>query len=373
MVGVVGRGGVRFLLIATFCSLIWLTGCPGSFHNLLGEPPEQDMIWPDKRGSGEFGASGDFIFYGHQCDPPELEVWRWSDDTIKKRYSVQFDRDISSAALGPANMWTCELFDKQQGAEICIGDLKSGKIIARRKLLFQDANVWKSTGDGGAHLGRSSRNGKYVGVWDDQSFEKHIVRFGLVAPDGKSFNWIVDLHPEHYSAKFSYPVVPSDNGAFIGVGGWENGIAVIDVAKKRVLWTLKPELDADINDIAFSPDIKFVYAGGVRGLVYGVKLETGEIVSKWWATLSKKEEYGHYIDTISVSPDGKFVAAGTIPDGLAWLFSAKDGHRRIFEHGGKGVYMTAFSPDSKRLASYGAGKIKIWKLPEETTKPTPSR
>ena len=156
-------------------------------------------------------------------------------------------------------------------------------------------------------------------------------------------------------------VVPSDDGAYIGVAGWKNGVLMIDVTAQKVLWKIKPDWEADANDLAFTPDGKLIYAGGTTGLVYGTRTETGEIVSQWWATLSGTSEYGHYIGALAVSRDGKFVAAGTVPNGLVFLFSTKDGHRYTLKHGRPiGIDLLSFSPDSTRLATYGAGEIKIW-------------
>jgi WD40 repeat protein len=138
-----------------------------------------------------------------------------------------------------------------------------------------------------------------------------------------------------------------------------------DLSKKpKVPWKEVPFEEVDTQNLAFTPDSKLIYAGGTTGLVYGMKVKTGEVVSRWWATRSGQEEHGHQISTISVSPDGRFVAAGTGPEGHVYLFSTKDGQRRILKHGRSTILITSFSPDSKRLASYAAGQIKIWKLPE---------
>jgi len=86
-------------------------------------------------------------------------------------------------------------------------------------------------------------------------------------------------------------------------------------------------------------------------------------VNRWFATPSGREESGRPIMTVSMSPDGRFVAAGTGPEGDVYLFFTSDGHRRVLKHGGSTILMASFSPDSKRLASYAGGEIKIWKMP----------
>ena len=146
-------------------------------------------------------------------------------------------------------------------------------------------------------------------------------------------------------------------------------VIVLDVLNKKVLWQKRPQREVCFTDIAFAPDNKLVYAGGTEGCVYGMKVTDGQIVSEWFASPTGESEYGHRITTISVSPDGRFVAAGTGSEGHVYLFSTKDGKRHILNHGGSTILVTSFSPDSKRLASFAAGQIKIWKLPEEAAGP----
>ena len=353
---------IKFVRIAAICLLAVMAGCPESFCHLLGETPEQSISWPSRRGSGEVRASGNFIYKAFHSDSPALEVWQWSGNNIKKTYGIQIDTHVMSAAVCSNDLWICDLYDKQDHRGVFyIGSLKSEEVIHR----------WKPPHDWHIQLCQGSRNGRYVAAWcqpENYSREPHDkVRFGLLTPDGKAFDWDATLtkEPGDSPGAMIHHVVPSDDGAYIGVAGWKNGVVMIDVTAKEVLWKIKPEWEVDTNDLAFTPDSKLIYAGGTTGLVYGMKVKTGEVVSRWWATLSGDSEYGHYIDTVSVSPDGKFVAAGTIPNGLVFLFSTKDGQRYILKHGGSGVYITSFSPDSKRLATYGAGQIKIWKLPEE--------
>ena len=71
------------------------------------------------------------------------------------------------------------------------------------------------------------------------------------------------------------------------------------------------------------------------------------------------------ISKVAASPDGRFVAAGTGPMGLVYLWSAQSGKRlKVFGHGGSTILILSFSPDSKALASVASGMIKVWRLPE---------
>jgi len=119
------------------------------------------------------------------------------------------------------------------------------------------------------------------------------------------------------------------------------------------------------NDLAFAPDGKLVYAGGTEGCVHVMEAATGRVRDHWFATPTGKEEYGHRISTVNVSPDGRFAAAGTGPEGLVFLFStAKGDLLRVLPHGGSTILAASFSPDSSRLATLAAGRLKIWRIPD---------
>ena len=112
--------------------------------------------------------------------------------------------------------------------------------------------------------------------------------------------------------------------------------------------------------VTFSADSQVVYSGGGEGCVYGLDVRTGKEVSRWFATTSGKSEYGHRISDIAASPDGKYVAAGTGPEGLIWVFSTVDGKvLKVLNHGGSTVALVHFSPDSKALASFVPGSLKV--------------
>lgn len=365
----------RVLLV---CLVGSLAGCSQS--------SEQTIVWPDRHDDvGDTGVSGDCFYYPVCTTPSSLVVWQWRGDTIQRACEMQCDKEVTSAATFAPNRWVCHLYAPKHESELCVFDADSERCEYR----------WKPPHDWHVSLGRGSPIGNRVAVWcqpENYSHEPHNqVRFGMLTADGKSFDWAVTLSSDSSNPAESWKVtdrvVPSNDGKYIGVPGWMGGVLVIDVTQKKPLWVAsshyKPEAceqsgvpwdripfeECDATDLAFAPDGKLVYVGGGMGLVYGMKSETGEIVSQWWATLSGTSEAGHRITSVAVSPDGAFVAAGTVPNGMIFLFSAKNGRRCTFKHNRPiAIDHLSFSPDSKRLATYGAGEIKIWKMPEESAK-----
>jgi WD40 repeat protein len=321
--------------------------------------PERVIEW-SRRNLTLSGMSDDSI-YGVSDDPTTLQVLRWEGNSLTRRQRVELPYGMVSIALLAEDKFICngsEPDGEGWGLKVC--DLNDGKVMHR----------WKREKNWSSYLSRPSRNGKHVVVWEENSnLPEQNIRIGMLSPKAEKVEPIVVAA---VMAGAIYNVVPSDNGAYVAFAGWDNGTMLVDVEKKKVLWT--QGLETDSKDVAFSPDSKIVYAGGMKGRVYGMSVESGKILTRWWATASGREEPGHRISTLSVSPDGRFVAAGTGPEGQVFLFSADTGELlRVLNHGGSTIFITHFAPDSKRLATVAAGQIKIWAIPEKDEKGSRSR
>lgn len=348
---------MRLALIGLFMVFNSRTGVFGEEYQ---GTTEKVIAWGNTgKGWGTWGASGEFM-YAASVSPTVLEVWQWSGGAMQKRCSVPIDDSVLSIAILPNGRSLYKaLGEQRRPADFYIGDLQSGRVI----------DSWQVPHGLYIKLANGSRNGKFVTAWCEREpgepGPRNEVRFGLVASDGLSFDWVTSLTAPRLIAPQSmiHRVVPSEDGTHIGVAGWDGGVAMIDVTKKATIWTQTPGKLAP-EDLAFTPDGGLIYTGGAQGCVHGVRVQDGQAVSAWWATSTGQEVYGQRITTISASPDGRFVAAGTGPEGDVYVFSTKDGQRHVLNHGGSTILMTSFSPDSKRLASYAAGQIKIWKLPE---------
>jgi WD40 repeat protein len=129
------------------------------------------------------------------------------------------------------------------------------------------------------------------------------------------------------------------------------------------LWAKRPPSEISSSYGVFAPDNKVLYAGGSEGCVYEMDVRTGKILSRWFASKSGKSEYGHRISALACSPDGRYLATGTGPEGLVWIWSQADGKLlKILKHGGGPVRLVSFSPDSKALATFVPGTLKVWNV-----------
>ncbi len=383
----------------SLCSVLVLTCASGcvTLAQDRGESSERVIPWPDRVNNIlEAGTSGDY-FWAAYSKPPAFHVWQWSDLTVAKCYELPYTERTFTVLMLPHERWLASV---DEG--FCIGDLKSGKVISR----------WPKSDKLDISLQQASQNGKHFAAvaWDEVggSYNYKSMHVGLILPDDRIFQWAATLTPDYGDNVdgTTSRTIPSNSGKFIGVPGWDNGVAMIDVVNKKVLWTAshnhlpRPKdprkrnnvpwkgvpLDAlSVDDLAFTPDDKTVYVGGTiasdsvgaAGCVWEIRVETGEVVSQWGTADPKPDEYSRSVTTVSVSPDGRYVAAGTVPKGLVFLYSTKDGQRRIINHGSPAtIDFASFSHDSKRLATYAANyakEIKIWKLPEEEAESKPDK
>jgi WD40 repeat protein len=111
-----------------------------------------------------------------------------------------------------------------------------------------------------------------------------------------------------------------------------------------------------VSSVAFSPDNRFLAAGGFTGsghtrpLIYD--LDTGERVNALPFDLTRSLQY---------SPDGRLLAAGG-DEGFVSLWEFASGTQVCEEHAySRPVGTVAFSADGRRLATGGwDGEVRVW-------------
>lgn len=359
-----------------------VSGCVASTQG-RAEVPEQAIAWPSRVDNLlDVGTNGDFL-WSQSSKPPAFQVWQWDGSTVIQRQVLPKTKDTYSVSILPHDRWI-----STAGRHFCVGDLKSKKEIFR----------WPVPQGLDVVISQTSRNGKHCAATAVESgaWNRNETKVGIVVPEDKAFKWAAALSPDYGSNVGGRPLapkaIPSDDGKYIGVAGWDNGIAMIDIVNEKVLWTAssnhmpgarKPKeknnvpwrgvpLDAvRVDDLAFTPDGTTVYVcgaiasdtTGAVGHIWCMNVETGQVVSQWGIDDTNSDEYTRTISVISVSPDGQFVAAGSASTGMVFLYSTKDGKRRILNHRHPGtIGFVSFSPDSRRLAAYCAREIDIWEL-----------
>jgi WD40 repeat protein len=352
--------------------------------NAATNAPVHELSWAVS-GSDvlEMGQAPDGIF-GIMTVPAatkgteRVELWKWNADTIVKQEAMEVAEPLSlhhaSALPGNRYMACVTPRNSRDRWRMVITGIPENK-KCDETLLPQG---WECEGTG------VSRNGKYATIFSPESISfsaadkpkgnPHDVRYRVGITETAAFNmyWIGELigHP----STSVRTIAVSNDGKYVALGGWENGIAVFSASKKKVLWQGRQPEVVTIGYVDFSSDGLTLYAldsGG--GYVFVHDTKDGKVRGRWCASESGNPEYGRRISCMAVSPDDAWVAAGTGPDGLVYLFNAKaSGQPVIFPHGLATTRMLSFSPDSKYLASVGGGKIKVWNIGSRTVNPTPS-
>ena len=111
-----------------------------------------------------------------------------------------------------------------------------------------------------------------------------------------------------------------------------------------------------VNSVSFSPDGKFLATGSDDNNARIFNLENGKEVRTF--------KHGGYVKSVAFSPDGKFLATGDgYPgNGSARIFNLETGNEvRSFKHGGS-VNPVSFSSDGKFLAIGSYSNARIFNL-----------
>ncbi len=130
----------------------------------------------------------------------------------------------------------------------------------------------------------------------------------------------------------------SDGGDYVGAvglkgqAGW---IAVISVKDKKMLWEREFGEVSELGEAVFSVDGARIYCGGPGRVVYELDARTGETAHEYVMEKSELPNKKQYIACITVTSDGRFVAACTGPSNTAYIWRADS--RELVQTMGVGV------------------------------------
>jgi hypothetical protein len=358
-----------------WCVLSGLLVCSASCG---GDRPLQEKSWTGVPGNLLEWGAGQNVIYGQKGVPLGGEE---SKDAFDREYEYtivlrQWEGDVLGPASNqesPGSVFQTPLAGERWGFFVSPGDPYSGWpfAIANRnefgKLLFQhDApKGWVF------HSAGTNRSGNIVALLattsvesDAHDWERPLQRIALVDPQTGAIKWH-DAFPGHRTVKFPKSTVSEDQ-KHIAIIGWNNGIAMYGITKKKLLWAKTPFEEAGTRAAVFAPDGKTIYTGGTEGRVYEISVADGKVQSRRWATATGESIYTVRINAMAISPDGRWLAVGNGAykgEVYLWdLHKSAAAKPRVFHHSEGGISILQFSPNGRRFVSVGGGVLKVWPI-----------
>ncbi len=315
------------------------------------------MVEGDETGDGFFGRT--------QGVDGVYHVWQWRDGTLEKMHAVEVPDDVYSVTVVSGIRYLGRAYKHQYAsAHLVLASLATGAVVKEwapptaGEFLPLDHFGRSSNGDLAAVVFEEDVGGQAPG--GDYLLNKRY-RVGLIHLSTSKLHWVGRLSG-HGGAAIRRIAV-SDDGRYIAVGGWKNGVALVDAQARKVLWAARPPTEVSTGYVRFSSDGLTLYTAGSEGCVYTIETKTGKILSRWWASETGQSIYGHRTSCLAMSPDGAWMAVGTGPEGKVFLFNSKKPTKAtVLNHGLRTILVVSFSPDSKYLASVAGGRIKIWEV-----------
>lgn len=342
--------------------------------------PDALLQWASRgKGFSEWGCGGKYIYASEivaDNSTDLLDVWKWQGTTLDEPTEIKLPSSLAVSCFGEG---LCLYWPVPRTHPESVEVMRVEQKAAPRSL--RTPEQWYCGFSG------PSRNGRFLalGVVEDgpacpgHDYDHPRVKIGLLNEKAEEIQWVTTLVGKRAGADGTIgSIVPSDDAAYVAVGGWDNSVLMVDVAAGQEIWTKRPGRNQPAC-VGFSPDSKIVYAGGVEGAVFAMDVKTGAVLHQWYATTSGQREQGHEITCLAVSPDGRWVAAGTGPEGQVFVGSAAEGKlAAVLDHGMGTVLIVHFSPDSQALASWVPGTLKVWKVSQwddgrfPTSRPAPT-
>jgi WD40 repeat protein len=347
---------VLILLVAA------LGGCQHTAE--VPQSPVQEIAWTGIDGFREWGQTSDGVFgMGTNL---RLHTWRWNQATLVRDVDVQSPRLLHFCAL-PGDRYIA-----------CLNPMKS---LAPWPLVLARVGSSEAIGEWFAPAGWCYR---HTGVSRNRKFAAFTIgkegsvggpenKIGIVEIESRELRWVAELNePEHGAVR---QMAISNDGRRVAIGGWYNGVVIVDTASGKVNRVGPPAGGINLGYVEFSPEGDVLYVGDSGGSgVYSLASDTGQVRHVSYASETGDNVYGHRVSCLALSPDGAWIAAGTGPEGQVFLFSTKDRGAKpiLLPHGHGTILMVSFSPNSTHLASVAGGVIKIWDAPAKASASQPS-
>ncbi len=173
--------------------------------------------------------------------------------------------------------------------------------------------------------------------------------------------WLVRGDPRGLSgtAENITVITYASDGRHAAVAGWNGVVEIWDLSALRVATRIVSNSPQNLNDLAFSPDGRWIAAVGDSSVLVW-EVATG-------APLFRLEGHEGRVLSVCFSPDGRLLATGSGDRTIRLWSMAERRERAILRGHTSWIDATKFSADGRRLVSAGADSTaRIWDVDRGT-------
>lgn len=333
--------------------VLFILGALFPFISRLFSPAKASLMLPDNTGAPSLhfrdnhlvAAFADGAVAGWDLNAPAKPLWQF---TAASDRLVMLDSSRAAAVA------------KSGRKDLIVYEVKTGQKLSENPVGLEDQEVWLL-----------------------QSSDRKVLALARINPD-KGGRTVYDLMtvdvnrllpdlpvsmdvPTAQKRFISFAVSNDKKAVAVGSSDKHGFLAVVDLASgKRLLEKEYPDAQ-EFTSAAFTPDGAQIFLSNRNGYVYGIDAVTGE--TKRQFIVLKPGEKNKVTnetrsDSVSVSADGRFVAAVVI--NIAHIWDVASGEH-IFKvgPGHKLTGAVALSPDGLLLATSdvrSSGSVRLWQV-----------
>jgi len=166
-----------------------------------------------------------------------------------------------------------------------------------------------------------------------------------------------------------YDAAISDSADLVAVSGRKKSgwLGVYESKDRKLLWEKNFSDSPELEQVEFSPDDKYIFAGWIDKKVVQFEIKTSSVVKSWDMEKSDKSQQDRMrLAALKISSDGRFLLAGKEVKGSLWVWDLQnDTDAEVFPAGNIHISDIAVSDNSTLAVTTGfkkTDKTRVWKL-----------
>ena len=271
----------RHWTVAALIMLLLLPSCTSDRDHAASDASPQVLDWPGVgKGFLEWGQSPEGFFATSRSDGKDvLEAWTWQGATPKKE-AVNVPRSLDVTVLPAGKYLACVAPPPGERGPWPLKLMSFASPEAIRT--WENPRGWDYS-----HAGAST-NGRFVALIlgedlvrppPDRDWKNPRHRVGILDTSTWDLRWVAELRGHGDTIR---QIAVSNDGTYVAVAGWANGVAMVDASQEKVLWIDRPPTEVSTGYAVFSADGLTLYTAGSEGCVYTIDTKTGNITGQRW-------------------------------------------------------------------------------------------